>query len=75
MTGNTSMASSSDAYRYKRAISHVRVYSTRRRFLAQKHGRFSGGAAVRSHQNLTLMAAYGGFRVISFDYRMPPDFP
>jgi len=23
----------------------------------------------------TLMAAYGGFRVISFDYRMPPDFP
>jgi epsilon-lactone hydrolase len=23
----------------------------------------------------TLMAAYGGFRVISFDYRMPPDHP
>jgi monoterpene epsilon-lactone hydrolase len=23
----------------------------------------------------TLMAAYGGFRVLSFDYRMPPDFP
>jgi epsilon-lactone hydrolase len=23
----------------------------------------------------TLMAGYGGFRVISFDYRMPPDFP
>ena len=23
----------------------------------------------------TLMAAYGGFKVISFDYRMPPDFP
>ena len=22
-----------------------------------------------------LMAAYGGFKVISFDYRMPPDFP
>ena len=21
------------------------------------------------------MAAYGGFKVISFDYRMPPDFP
>ncbi|MGA7487375.1 MAG: alpha/beta hydrolase [Xanthobacteraceae bacterium] len=23
----------------------------------------------------TLMAAYGGFKVISFDYRMPPDHP
>jgi monoterpene epsilon-lactone hydrolase len=23
----------------------------------------------------TLMAAYGGYKVISFDYRMPPDFP
>ena len=23
----------------------------------------------------TLMAAYGGFKVISFDYRMPPDYP
>jgi epsilon-lactone hydrolase len=23
----------------------------------------------------TLMAGYGGFKVISFDYRMPPDFP
>ncbi len=23
----------------------------------------------------TLMAAYGGFKVISIDYRMPPDFP
>jgi epsilon-lactone hydrolase len=26
-------------------------------------------------QEGTLMAAYGGFKVISFDYRMPPDFP
>lgn len=23
----------------------------------------------------TLMAAYGGFKVVSIDYRMPPDFP
>jgi acetyl esterase/lipase len=23
----------------------------------------------------TLMAAYGGFKMISFDYRMPPDYP
>jgi acetyl esterase/lipase len=23
----------------------------------------------------TLMAAYGGFKIISIDYRMPPDFP
>src|SRR4029077_5831229 len=23
----------------------------------------------------TVMAAYGGFKVISIDYRMPPDFP
>lgn len=23
----------------------------------------------------TLMAAYGGYKVIEFDYRMPPDFP
>jgi len=26
-------------------------------------------------QEGTLMAAYGGFKVISFDYRMPPDYP
>jgi monoterpene epsilon-lactone hydrolase len=26
-------------------------------------------------QEATLMAAYGGFKVISFDYRMPPDYP
>jgi acetyl esterase/lipase len=26
-------------------------------------------------QEATLMAAYGGFKVISFDYRMPPDHP
>ena len=26
-------------------------------------------------QEATLMAAYGGFKVISIDYRMPPDYP
>ncbi len=26
-------------------------------------------------QEATLMAAYGGFKVLSFDYRMPPDYP
>ncbi len=48
----------------------------RNRLLIHVHGGgyvYSPGEA--GTQEATLMAAYGGFKVISFDYRMPPDAP
>src|SRR3984893_3243453 len=48
----------------------------RNRLLVHVHGGgyvYNPGEAGTSEA--TLMAAYGGFKVISFDYRMPPDFP
>jgi acetyl esterase/lipase len=48
----------------------------RHRLLVHVHGGgyvYNPGEA--GTQEATLMAAYGGFRVISFDYRMPPDYP
>jgi monoterpene epsilon-lactone hydrolase len=48
----------------------------RNRLLVHVHGGgyvYNPGEAGTSEG--TLMAAYGGFKVISFDYRMPPDFP
>ena len=48
----------------------------RNRLLVHVHG---GGYVYNPGESGTsegtLMAAYGGFKVISFDYRMPPDFP
>jgi acetyl esterase/lipase len=48
----------------------------RNRLLVHVHGGgyvYNPGEA--GTQEATLMAAYGGFKVISFDYRMPPDHP
>jgi acetyl esterase/lipase len=48
----------------------------RNRVLVHLHGGgyvFNPGEA--GTKEATLMAAYGGFRVISIDYRMPPDHP
>jgi epsilon-lactone hydrolase len=48
----------------------------RNRLLVHVHGGgyvYNPGEA--GTQEGTLMAAYGGFKVISFDYRMPPDYP
>jgi epsilon-lactone hydrolase len=48
----------------------------RNRLLVNVHGGgyvYNPGEAGTSEA--TLMAAYGGFKVISIDYRMPPDFP
>jgi acetyl esterase/lipase len=48
----------------------------RNRLLIHVHGGgyvYNPGEAGTSEG--TLMAAYGGFKVISIDYRMPPDFP
>jgi epsilon-lactone hydrolase len=48
----------------------------RNRLLVHIHGGgyvYNPGEAGTSEA--TLMAAYGGFKVISVDYRMPPDFP
>jgi len=46
------------------------------RLLLHIHG---GGyvynAGEAGTQEATMMAAYGGFKVISVDYRMPPDYP
>lgn len=50
--------------------------ANRNRLLVHVHGGgyvYNPGEA--GTQEATLMAAYGGFKVISFDYRMPPDFP
>jgi epsilon-lactone hydrolase len=50
--------------------------ANRNRLLVHVHGGgyvYNPGEAGTSEA--TLMAAYGGFRVISVDYRMPPDFP
>jgi epsilon-lactone hydrolase len=48
----------------------------RNRLLVHVHGgcyfNFPGEAGLRE---AVLMAGFGGFRVISIDYRMPPDFP
>jgi epsilon-lactone hydrolase len=47
-----------------------------KRLLVHVHGGgyvYNPGEAGTSEA--TLMAAYGGFKVISFDYRMPPDDP
>jgi epsilon-lactone hydrolase len=50
--------------------------ANRNRLLVHVHG---GGYVYNPGEAGTgeaaLMAAYGGFKVISFDYRMPPDFP
>ena len=50
--------------------------ANRNRLLVHVHGGayvfFPGESGT---QEATLMAAYGGFKVISVDYRMPPDFP
>jgi len=50
--------------------------ANRNRLLVHVHGGgyvYNPGEA--GTQEATLMAAYGGFKVISFDYRMPPDNP
>jgi acetyl esterase/lipase len=50
--------------------------ANRNRLLIHVHGGgyvYNPGEA--GTQEATLMAAFGGFKVISFDYRMPPDFP
>ena len=50
--------------------------ANRNRLLVHVHGGgyvYNPGEA--GTQEATLMAAYGGFKVISFDYRMPPDDP
>jgi len=50
--------------------------ANRNRLLVHLHG---GGYVYNPGEagtgEATLMAAYGGFKVISFDYRMPPDHP
>jgi epsilon-lactone hydrolase len=50
--------------------------ANRNRLLVHVHG---GGYVYGPGEAATpegvLMAAYGGYKVISFDYRMPPDFP
>jgi acetyl esterase/lipase len=50
--------------------------ANRNRLLVHVHGGgyvYNPGEA--GTQEATMMAAFGGFKVISFDYRMPPDFP
>ncbi len=50
--------------------------ANRNRLLVHLHGGayvFNSGEAGTAEA--TMMAAYGGFRVISIDYRMPPDHP
>ena len=50
--------------------------ANRRRLLIHVHGGgyvFNPGEA--GTQEAVMMAAYGGFKVISVDYRMPPDYP
>jgi acetyl esterase/lipase len=50
--------------------------ANRKRLLVHVHG---GGYVYNPGEagtgEATLMAGYGGFKVISFDYRMPPDHP
>jgi monoterpene epsilon-lactone hydrolase len=50
--------------------------ANRNRLLVHVHG---GGYVYNPGEagtgEATLMAAYGGFKVISVDYRMPPDYP
>jgi epsilon-lactone hydrolase len=50
--------------------------ANRNRLLVNVHG---GGYVYNPGEagtgEATLMAAYGGFKVIAVDYRMPPDFP
>jgi acetyl esterase/lipase len=50
--------------------------ANRNRLLVHVHG---GGYVYAPGESgtgeATLMAAYGGYKVISFDYRMPPDHP
>ena len=38
-------------------------------------GGYVYGPGVSGTAEAMLMAAYGGYKVIEFDYRMPPDFP
>jgi monoterpene epsilon-lactone hydrolase len=48
----------------------------RNRLLIHVHGGgYVYGPGEAGTQEATLMVAFGGFKVISFDYRMPPDFP
>ncbi len=50
--------------------------ANRNRLLVHVHGGgYVFGPGDAGTQEATLMAAFGGFKVISFDYRMPPDFP
>jgi monoterpene epsilon-lactone hydrolase len=50
--------------------------ANRNRLLVHVHGGgYVYGPGEAGTSEGTLMAAYGGFKVISFDYRMPPDFP
>jgi epsilon-lactone hydrolase len=50
--------------------------ANRNRLLVHVHG---GGYVYNPGEagtgEATLMAAYGGYKIISMDYRMPPDFP
>ena len=50
--------------------------ANRNRLLVHVHG---GGYVYNPGEagtgEATLMAAYGGYKIISIDYRMPPDFP
>ena len=50
--------------------------ANRNRLLVHVHGGgYVFGPGEAGTGEATLMAAYGGFKVISVDYRMPPDFP
>jgi epsilon-lactone hydrolase len=50
--------------------------ANRNRLLIHVHGGgYVYGPGEAGTGEAMLMAAYGGFKVISFDYRMPPDFP
>jgi monoterpene epsilon-lactone hydrolase len=50
--------------------------ANRNRLLVHAHGGgYVYGPGEAGTGEATLMAAYGGFKIISFDYRMPPDHP
>jgi len=50
--------------------------ANRNRLLVHVHGGgYVYGPGEAGTGEATLMAAYGGFKIISFDYRMPPDHP
>ena len=50
--------------------------ANRNRLLVHVHGGgYVFGPGESGTMEATLMAAYGGFKVVSIDYRMPPDHP